>query len=96
MGNIFKANYNKYIASLVAQRVRHLPAMWETQVQSLGREDPLEKDPRPGPLFEGNPVGEGTTRRGRSAVAGLGAEPSDTHVKAPLSPRLSGGRIPLR
>ena len=24
----------------------------------------FEKDPRPGPLFEGNPVGEGTTRRG--------------------------------
>ena len=24
----------------------------------------LENDPRPGPLFEGNPVGEGTTRRG--------------------------------
>ena len=24
----------------------------------------LEKDPRPGPLFEGNPVAEGTTRRG--------------------------------
>ena len=24
----------------------------------------LEKDPRPGPLFKGNPVGEGTTRRG--------------------------------
>ena len=24
----------------------------------------LEKDPRPGPLFEGNPGGEGTTRRG--------------------------------
>ena len=24
----------------------------------------LEKEPRPGPLFEGNPVGEGTTRRG--------------------------------
>ena len=24
----------------------------------------LEKDPRPGPLFEGNPVGEGTKRRG--------------------------------
>ena len=22
----------------------------------------LEKDPRPGPLFEGNPVGEGTTK----------------------------------
>ena len=24
----------------------------------------LEKDPRPGPLFEGSPGGEGTTRRG--------------------------------
>ena len=23
--------------------VKHLPAMWKTQVQSLGREDPLEK-----------------------------------------------------
>ena len=28
-------------ASLVAQRL--LPAMWETWVRSLGREDPLEK-----------------------------------------------------
>ena len=44
MGNIFKANYNKYIASLVAQRVRHLPAVQETWVQSLGQEDPLEKE----------------------------------------------------
>ena len=24
--------------------VKHLPAMWETQVQSLGQEDPLEKE----------------------------------------------------
>ena len=30
-------------ASLVAQRVKNLPAMQETQVQSLSREDPLEK-----------------------------------------------------
>ena len=29
-------------ASLVAQTVKHLSAMLETQVQSLGREDPLE------------------------------------------------------
>ena len=29
--------------SLVAQMIKNLPAMWETQVQSLGREDPLEK-----------------------------------------------------
>ena len=30
-------------ASLVAQRVKNLPAMQETQVQSLGWEDPLEE-----------------------------------------------------
>ena len=27
----------------VARRVKHLPPMWDTRVQSLGREDPLEK-----------------------------------------------------
>ena len=31
-------------ASMVAQMVKHLPAMQETQVQSLGQEDPLEKE----------------------------------------------------
>ena len=31
-------------ASLVAQKLKHLPGMWDTQVQSLGREDPLEKE----------------------------------------------------
>ena len=30
--------------SLVAQTVKDLPAMQETQVRSLGREDPLEKE----------------------------------------------------
>ena len=30
-------------ASLVAQTVKSLPAVWETQVQSLGQKDPLEK-----------------------------------------------------
>ena len=30
-------------ASLVAQVVKNLPAMWETWVQSLGWEDPLEE-----------------------------------------------------
>ena len=28
---------------LEAQTVKNLPSMWETQVQSLGQEDPLEK-----------------------------------------------------
>ena len=31
-------------ASLVAQKVKRLPAMQETWVQSLGQEDPLEKE----------------------------------------------------
>ena len=31
-------------ASLVAQMVKRLSMMWETQVQSLGREDLLEKE----------------------------------------------------
>ena len=36
------SNYQK--ASLVAQTVKRLPTMLETQVRSLGREDPLEKE----------------------------------------------------
>ena len=28
----------------MAQTVKHLPAMWETWVRSLGQEDPLEKE----------------------------------------------------
>ena len=31
-------------ASLVAQTVKSLPAMQETQVQALGQKDPLEKE----------------------------------------------------
>ena len=31
-------------ASLAAQAVKHLPAIQETWVRSLGREDPLEKE----------------------------------------------------
>ena len=34
-------------ASQVAEKVKCLPAMWETQVQSLGQEDPLEKEMEP-------------------------------------------------
>ena len=38
-------------AYLVAQMVKNLPAMWETQVQSLGQEDSLEKGMEPTPVF---------------------------------------------
>ena len=33
-----------FLTSLVTQTVKRLPTIWETQVQSLGREDPLEKE----------------------------------------------------
>ena len=35
--------YGSLGASLIAQSVKSLPAMQETQVQFLGQEDPLEK-----------------------------------------------------
>ena len=38
----FHMMYSVY--SLLAQMVKHLPTMRETRVQSLGREDPLEKE----------------------------------------------------
>ena len=37
----------QFMASLVVQMVKNLPAMWETWVQSLGWEDPLEKEMAP-------------------------------------------------
>ena len=40
---LLKNNCNICWDSLVAQRVKSLPAMWETWVWSLGWEDPLEK-----------------------------------------------------
>ena len=39
------------LGSLVVQLVKNLPAMWETQVQSLGWEDPLEKGKSTTPVF---------------------------------------------
>ena len=34
-----------YQATLVTQMIKNVPAKQETQVQSLGQEDPLEKEP---------------------------------------------------
>ena len=51
---IFKIYFMFYIgvwASLVAQTVKNLPAMRETQVHSMGQEEPLEKGIVPAPLF---------------------------------------------
>ena len=35
----------------MAQRVKNLPAIWETWVPSLGWEDPLEEGKLPTPVF---------------------------------------------
>ena len=40
----FFTEYSKTRVSLLAQMVKHLPAMQETRVQSLGWDDPLEKE----------------------------------------------------
>ena len=41
---LFNNHFNKPWASLVARRLKRLPAIRETWVQSLGQEDPLEKE----------------------------------------------------
>ena len=38
------SRYTYSWASLVVQMVKNLPAMQETQIKSLGQEDPLEKE----------------------------------------------------
>ena len=40
-----------FCASLVAQVVKNLPAVQETEVQSLGQEDPLKKEWQPTGVF---------------------------------------------
>ena len=42
-GNNGNSDRLYFLASLVAQKIKRLPAMQETWVQSLGQEDPLEK-----------------------------------------------------
>ena len=44
-------SFSRFWASLVTQLVKNLPAMQATWVQSLGWEDPLEKDWLPTPVF---------------------------------------------
>ena len=44
LSGVWQSDSVLYGASLVAQRLKGLPAMWETWVQSLDREDPLKKE----------------------------------------------------
>ena len=48
------------MTSLVAQTVKCLPSMQETPVQSLGREDPLEKEMATHSSSLENPMDGGT------------------------------------
>ena len=45
------ATNHHHRASLVPQRVKNSPAVWETWVRSLGWEDPLERAWQPTPVF---------------------------------------------
>ena len=45
------------MASLIPQQVKNLPTIQETQVQSLGWEDPRRRNWQPTPVFlPGNPT----------------------------------------
>ena len=44
MGNKKKESSIYFAFPIVTQTVKNLPAMQETQVQSLGQEDPLENE----------------------------------------------------
>ena len=41
---VFNSELICFYSTLLAQRLKRLPAMWETWVRSLGREHPLEKE----------------------------------------------------
>ena len=58
LGGLHQQNYLKErnfrkltLASLVAQRLKRLPSMWEIQVRSLGWEDPWRRKWQPTPVF---------------------------------------------
>ena len=62
-------------AFLEPQTVKNLPAAQETQIQSLSREDPLEKGMAPTPVFL---PGEFHGQRGLGVYSPWGPKESDT------------------
>ena len=61
LSRFFQSQEKIYNASLVAQVVKKLSAMWETWVPSLGQENPLEEgmSPHSSTLFLENPMDRG-------------------------------------
>ena len=69
-------------ASLVAQLVKNLPAMWETWVRSLGWEDPWRREKLPTPVFSGFSGGSAGKEHTRNAgdlvsIPGVGRSPEE-------------------
>ena len=62
-------------AFLLAQTLKNLPAMWETQVRSLGGEDPWRRKWLPTPVFL---PGESHGQRSLAGYSLLGYKESDT------------------
>ena len=86
------------MASLVAQQIKNLPAMQDTQVQSLGQEDPLEKEMvTHSSICLGNPMDRGAwwatvhgvTRAGHSLVTKPPYQPEPCTFKGILVDLLS-------
>ena len=69
-------------ASLVAQRVKHLPVMQKTQVQSLGREDLWRRKWQPTPVFL---PGESHGQRSLVGYSPWGRKESDTTERLHLT-----------
>ena len=79
-------------ASLVAQLVENLPAMWETRVQSLDQEDPAEKGTATTPVCL---PGEFHGQRSLVGYSPWGRKESDTTESVALSLSLTGARVSL-
>jgi len=59
----------------MAQTVNNMPAMQETQIQSLGQEDPWRKKWQPTPLFlPGDSMDKGTWQATVHGVTRLGPD----------------------
>ena len=59
-------------ASLIAQLIKNLPAMWETWVCSLGWEDPLEKGKATRSSILGNTGGKPCGSAGKESACNAG------------------------
>ena len=66
-------------ASLIAQSVKNLPAMQETWVRFLGREDPLERKWLPTPVLTGESHGQRSLGSTVHGVAKSRTQLSDFH-----------------